>query len=187
MSRHSFYETAAGGTWRLGGVVDYAVKVFLAVTVIATQTTSDAIGKLQAARDQAQAWLGHPLVAECVDQATGELVAPIVVVTDNGPCYRSVGFAPWIAANPEFAHVRTRHRSAQTNGVIERFFQAIKYEHLYRHELDDGVEPARHAEAFRDVYNTIRPHEALSMATPISAWRAVTTANQNQTESVSEA
>jgi putative transposase len=46
-----------------------------------------------------------------VDQATGELTP---VVTDNGPAYRSVGFARFIASRPELLHVRTRHRSPQT-------------------------------------------------------------------------
>jgi transposase InsO family protein len=61
------------------------------------------------------------------DQHTGELT-PVVIVTDNGPAYRSVGFARCIDSRPELLHVRTRHRSPQTNGVIERFYQAIKYE-----------------------------------------------------------
>lgn len=182
-------ETAAGGIWRLGGVVDYVAKTALACTVTATQTTADAIAKIEAARAQAEAWLGHPLAQECVDLATGELIAPVVLVTDNGPCYRSVGFARWIAAQPEFTHVRTRHRSPQTNGVIERFFQALKYEHLYRRELDDGVELAREVDAYRAVYNTVRPHEALGFVTPAHAWHARSwpaNAHKNQGQSVSD-
>jgi transposase InsO family protein len=35
-------------------------------------------------------------------------------------------------------HVRTRIRSPQTNGVIERFFGTLKYEHLFRGRIDDG-------------------------------------------------
>jgi hypothetical protein len=30
--------------------------------------------------------------------------------------------------------------------VIERFYQAIKYEHLYRHEINDGLVLAREVE-----------------------------------------
>jgi transposase InsO family protein len=30
---------------------------------------------------------------------------------------------------------RTRARSPQTNGVIERFFGSLKYERLYRHDI----------------------------------------------------
>ena len=32
--------------------------------------------------------------------------------------------------DPLFRHVRTRVRSPQTNGVVERFFGTLKYEHL---------------------------------------------------------
>jgi transposase InsO family protein len=78
----------------------------------------------------------------------------VVVVTDNGPAYRSIGFARFIASRPELLHVRTRHRSPQTNGVIERFYQAINYEHLYRHEINDGLVLAREVENYLTVYNT---------------------------------
>jgi transposase InsO family protein len=40
--------------------------------------------------------------------------------------------------SPPLRHVRTRVRSPQTNGVIERFFGTSKYEHLYRAPIDDG-------------------------------------------------
>jgi transposase InsO family protein len=32
--------------------------------------------------------------------------------------------------------VRTRHRAPKTNGVVERFFGSLKYEHLYRLEIE---------------------------------------------------
>ncbi len=57
---------------------------------------------------------------------------PIAVVTDNGPAFKSAAFARYIASRPEFTHVRTRHRSPGTNGVIERFFGALKYESTAR-------------------------------------------------------
>jgi hypothetical protein len=40
--------------------------------------------------------------------------------------------------DPLLRHVRTRVRSPQTNGVVERFFGTLKYEHLRPHQaLDD--------------------------------------------------
>jgi putative transposase len=35
-------------------------------------------------------------------------------------------------------HVRTRVKSPQTNGVVERFFGTLKYEHLYCGPINDG-------------------------------------------------
>lgn len=163
-------ESLAGGIWRLGGVADYWAKVSLACTVSTTMRTAEAIAMLQAAREQAEAWLGHPLVEEVIDLDTGEIVAQIVVVTDNGPAFRSGGFARWIDAQPEFSHVRTRHRAPHTNGVIERTFQSYKYEHLYRREITDGVQLAAEADAYRGLFNTVRPHEHLDFATPISVY-----------------
>jgi transposase InsO family protein len=136
----SEFETNAGGIWRLGGTVDYHAKVALACPVSATSTAGDMIAALDAAEAAAEALLGEPLVAA------------------------------WFARRPQFTHVRTRHRSPGTNGVIERFFEALKYEHLYRHDIDDGVALADHVDDFLDTYNRIRPHEALDWARPIETY-----------------
>jgi len=162
-------ESLAGGIWRMSGVVDYWAKLCLACPVTTTQGTRDAIAAIEAAIGQAEELLGVPLLEDVVDHQTGELT-PVVVVTDNGPAYRSVSFARFIASRPELLHVRTRHRSPQTNGVIERFYQAIKYEHLYRHEIGDGLILAKEVKNYLTIYNTIRPHEAISFATPISRY-----------------
>lgn len=104
--------------------------------------------------------LGVTLAEECTCTETGE-ITPVIVVSDNGPCYRAVGFARYIASRPELSHVRTRHRSPGTNGVIERFYGAIKHEHLYRHEIDDGLALAEHVDGYLHVYSRQRPHETL--------------------------
>jgi hypothetical protein len=65
-----------------------------------TQGTRHAVAAIEAAIDQAETLLGHPLLQDVVDQATGELT-PVVVVTDNGPAHRWVGFARFIASRPE--------------------------------------------------------------------------------------
>jgi putative transposase len=169
-SDFSEFETIGGGIWRLCGVVDYVAKVSLACPVTTTQTAVDAIAALEAARTKAETWLGHSLPEECLDPESGE-VLPVAIVTDNGAAYRSAAFARYIASRPEFTHVRTRHRSPQTNGVIERFFQALKYEHLYRQEIGDGATLAAAVDCHQTIYNYIRPHEAIAFRTPLSAWR----------------
>ena len=57
----SEYETAAGGRWNLGGVVDYGAKVNLACAVTVRKTTSDAISVPQTPKtsqllDMGQVW-----------------------------------------------------------------------------------------------------------------------------------
>lgn len=163
------FETTSGGTWRLAGIVDYHAKVNLACPVTATCRAPDAVAALEAARLEAGSLLGRPLLEDLVDVETGELT-PIAVVTDNGPAFKAVGFARYITRTPEFTHVRTRHRSPGTNGVIERFFETLKYDDLYRHDITDGDALAGRVSDFRDLYNQIRPHEALGQTRPIDTY-----------------
>jgi putative transposase len=158
-----------GGVWQLGGVVDYVAKLAFACPVTATKTWRDAVEVLERARERVGELLGRSLLDDITDHQTGEIM-PVIVVSDNGACYRAAGFARHIAARPEFQHVRTRYRAPETNGVIERWFESLKYEHLYRHEIDDGPTLARHVDAFLDIYNARRPHEALDFALPIDRY-----------------
>ena len=54
----------------------------------ATKTWREAVAALEAARERASEVLGHPLISDLVDRRHGEL-HPILVVTDNGPCYKA--------------------------------------------------------------------------------------------------
>lgn len=178
----SEHPTGAEGTWALGGVVDYVAKVALACEVTATQTASDLIAALNTAEAAAEALIGRPLIADCFDPWTGQVI-PIVIVTDNGGAMRSTAVAKWFAARPHFVHVRTRVRSPHTNGVIERWFGALKYERLYREEIATGIDLAHHVAAFMTEYNAVRPHEALDWARPLDAYLPDRTPKPNPPES----
>ncbi len=168
----SEFETTAGGDWHLGGVVDYVAKVNLACPLTPTQTARDAVAKIEAAMAEAERLLGTTLLEDCVDAETGE-VEPLVIVSDNGPAYRSDAFARFLLShNGHLVHIRTRYRSPQTNGVIERFFGSIKYEHLYRLEIANAIVLADEIQAYRSLYNQVRPHEALGFITPMQAYLA---------------
>lgn len=80
------------------------------------------------------------------------------------------------------AHVRTRHRSPHTNGVVERWFESLKYERLYREEIPSGVDLAGCVADFIDEYNTIRPHEALHWQRPLDAHLSDPTLKPNPPE-----
>jgi putative transposase len=173
-------ETSGGGTWRSGDVIDYATKLVLAGPVSATQTTRDAINAIEDARAQVHDLLGHSLLDDVTSTITGE-VTPVILVSDNGPCYKSHAFTCYIASRPELTHVRTRRRSPQTNGVIERYHGAIQIEHLWRQLPADGAEMTQMVEAFRQLYNTIRPHETLAGARPIERYLAEPTSSSTAT------
>lgn len=162
-------EITSGAVWWVSPVADYHAKVCLAAPASTTIAARDAVCALRAAIAGAEALLGHSLLADCLDPRTGELT-PVIVVSDNGPAYRSADFARFIASRPELRHVRTRHHAPETNGVVERFNESIKYEHLYREEIANGQALVDEIEAYRDVFNRIRPHEALGFRTPIQVY-----------------
>ena len=177
----SEFETAGGGIWRICAVIDYATKYCLAAAITPTGRGSDALACLHAAVAEAERVLElDDLRAdrgelELVDENTGEIVdvvpAPIAVVSDNGSCFRGQTYQTAFAGeDPLLRHVRSRARSPQTNGVIERFFGTLKYEHLYRAPIDDGGALAVETARFRDIYNRVRPHQALGDRTPRQAY-----------------
>ena len=92
-------ETSGGGTWRSGDVIDYATKLVLAGPVTATQTARDAISAIEDARAEVHDLLGRSLLDDITCSAT-EQITPVIVVSDNGPCYKSSGFARYIASRP---------------------------------------------------------------------------------------
>lgn len=115
---------------------------------------------------------GVSMVDHLTDPDTGE-IAPITLVTDNGGPFRSFRFEHFITAHPELKHVRTRVRTPGQNGVRERAFQSLKYERLYREQIDDALDLVREADAYRTEFNTIRPHEALSWNRPSQVHRGL--------------
>jgi transposase InsO family protein len=168
------FETSRGGTWRILPVVDYATKVCLAAPITGTSAARDAIESLEIALAEAGRLLGIPLIDDCLDPASGVL-EPVTVVTDNGPAFKSAEFVHFIARHPELRHVRTRHRAPETNGVVERFNGSLKYEHLYREEIPDVLALHAQVEAYRELYNWVRPHETLGQVPPMSRYLAAPT------------
>jgi putative transposase len=177
----SEFETSAGGIWRICAVIDYATKYCLAAALTSTARGVDALACRHAAVAEAQRVLQLEDLCvdrgelDLVDETTGEVLrtvpAPIAVVSDNGSCFRGETYAAAFAGeDPLLRHVRTRVRSPQTNGVIERFFGTLKYEHLFRGPIDDGDALAVEVGRFRQIYNTIRPHQAIGDRTPRSAY-----------------
>jgi transposase InsO family protein len=68
------------------------------------------------------------------------------------------------------AHVRTRHHAPQTNGVVERFNQSLKYEHLYPREIAGVIALNDEIEAYRELYNWVRPLETLGQIRPMTRY-----------------
>jgi transposase InsO family protein len=111
-------------------------------------------------------------ILNAADTVIGQARAPIAVISDNGPCFRGEVFAQAFAGDyPLLRHVHTRVKSPQSNGVVERFFGTLNYEHLYRGEISDGDALSVEVNWFRQTYNAIRPHQALGDRTPRQAYQ----------------
>lgn len=104
----SEFETTRDGRWQIAGCADYVAKYEFDRWISPTQMRHDAIEAVKAAIAEAEELLGRPLIEDICDPLTGE-IHPVVVVTDNGPAFRSAAFARFIASRPELTHVRTRH------------------------------------------------------------------------------
>jgi transposase InsO family protein len=60
----------------------------------------------------------------------------------------------------------------QTQGKIERLNGSAHAEFIYRHARRDSADHfADDCRAWRDVYNTLRPHQAIGDRPPVSRWR----------------
>lgn len=51
--------------------------------------------------------------------------------------------------------------------MVERFNRSLKYEHLYRLEIDDAAELADQVALFLELYNEVRPHETIGDLRPV--------------------
>jgi len=167
----SEYETTTGGTWRIASCRDYWAKYEFDAHVSPTANMHDAVAAVELALAEAEALLGHPLIDDCqIDEATGEILPVLTIVTDNGGPFRSFTFEAFIATRPELRHVRTRVRTPGQNGSRERGFGTMKYEWLFREEIDDGLQLVEHVNAYRHDYNHVRPHEAIAWNRPADVY-----------------
>lgn len=114
----------------------------------------------------------------------GELTAvfrryglPDGMLMDNG--------SPWGSSNAEHRYTRFelwllergiqvshgRPYHPQTQGKDERFHRTLAAEVIGRRSFADLAQCQRRFDAWREVYNTERPHEALGLATPVTRYR----------------
>ncbi|GGF23219.1 transposase [Subtercola lobariae] len=163
----SDYETMTGGVWRIAGCRDYWSKYEYDCHVSPTSNQHDAIAAVELALTEAERLFGHPLIDDAVvDPETGEIRPVLTIVTDNGGPFRSFRFEAFITAHPELRHVRTRVRTPVQNGSRERGFGSMKYEWLFREEIEHGLSLVEQIGAYRADYNHVRPHEAIAWNRP---------------------
>lgn len=101
---------------------------------------------------------------------------PARILCDNGAPWGSGGGEPftqlgvWLLLHGiSVSHGRPYH--PQTQGKDERFHRTLSVELLSRETMRDLPHSQHRFDDWRDLYNQVRPHEALGMATPITRWR----------------
>jgi len=94
------------------------------------------------------------------------------VMTDNGPCYRSIAHALACRALG-LRHLRTRPYRPRTNGKAERFIRTMLGGWAYGAIYQTSAQRRRALAAWLNFYNQRRPHGSLSRQTPIERLHAL--------------
>ncbi len=121
---------------------------------------------------------------ERTETVQGELVEifrhsglPRRMLMDNGPPWGDMADQPWtrltawlVRLGISISHGRPYH--PQTQGKDERFHRTLAAEVLRDRGFNDLLDTQQAFDPRRQVYNTERPHEALSLEVPASRYRA---------------
>ena len=137
------------GWWYAVTVIDYYSRYLLACHLTPSYSAPEVSAAIELAVQEAE-------------RLHGKLEKIPFLVTDNGSCFLARHFQKAIKA--KFQHVRTRYRTPQQLGLLERFHQTLKREEVYWQLYDHPQDAREKLSAFRDRYNAIRPHWALEPA-----------------------
>jgi putative transposase len=134
------------GWWYAVTVIDYFSRYLLAIHLSPSFDAASLIVGIEKAKAEAE-------------RLHGPLLRRPTLVTDNGTSFLSRRFQGHIAGSLD--HVRTRYRTPEQLGLLERFHRTLKAEEVYWHLYDSPHEAREKLDAFRHRYNKIRPHWAL--------------------------
>jgi len=128
-----------------------------------------------------------PCLKACANQQTQTVQAhleatfrryglPEAIFVDNGSPWGDASGERWtrlgvwlLKLGVDLIYSRPYH--PQSRGKNERFHRSLKAEVFALRRFNDFAQVQRALDAWREVYNFERPHEALGLATPASRWR----------------
>lgn len=145
----TYIHIPGSGWWYAVTVIDYYSRYLLALHL----TPSYSAREINLAIDQAKAE---------AERLHGPLTSTPFLVTDNGSSFLARAFRAHI--DGQFQHVRTRYRTPQQLGLLERFHQTLKREEVYWQLYDSPADAREKLAAFHVRYNEVRPHWALQPA-----------------------
>lgn len=150
------------GWWYAVTVIDYFSRYLLALHLSPSNDAAALTVAIDQARAEAERW--H-----------GPLASTPTLVTDNGSSFLARRFRSHIEG--WLQQVRTRYRTPQQLGLLERFHQTLKREEVYWDIYTSPAEARDRLDRFHRRYNEIRPHWALSpeaggdVVTPADVYR----------------
>lgn len=137
------------GWWYAVTVIDYYSRYLLAVHFTPSYAALDINEGIDKARAEAE-------------RICGPLTSQPILVTDNGSSFLAKRFKAHIQGR--YQQVRTRYRTPEQLGLLERFHQTLKREEVYWQLYDSPAGAREKLQAFQARYNQIRPHWALQPA-----------------------
>jgi putative transposase len=98
-------------------------------------------------------------------EAISEHGKPEIFNTDQGSQFTSPVFINELMSHDIKISMDGKGR-ALDNIFIERFWRSIKYEHIYMHPANGGIELLKGIRKYIDFYNNERRHESLGQIAP---------------------
>ena len=90
---------------------------------------------------------------------------PEIFNTDQGSQYTSLAFTGMLKEEGIRISMDGRGRW-HDNVLMERFWRTIKYENIYLHNFQSGLEARKCIGEWMDFYNRVRPHSHIGGLTP---------------------
>ena len=134
------------GWWYAVTVIDYYSRYLLALHLTPSYAASSVIEGLEKA------------IAEA-ERIHGKLAKPPILVTDNGSSFLARRFVSFL--DGKMSQVRTRYRTPEQLGLLERFHRTLKQEEIYWNLYSSPADAREKLAAFQIRYNEVRPHWAL--------------------------
>jgi putative transposase len=117
--------------------------------------------------------LSNTMTAEWCKQVAEEAIesngAPEIFNTDQGSQFTSEVFTGLLKKENVQISMDGKGRAID-NIFIERLWRTVKYEHVYLHVVDDGVQLYEGLQAYFSFYNHLRPHQSLDYETPAGCY-----------------
>jgi len=118
--------------------------------------------------------LSNTMTAEWCKQVAEEAMeehgSPEIFNTDQGSQFTSDVFIDLMKARKVQISMDGKGRAIDII-FIERLWRTVKYEHIYLHAVDDGVQLYEGISTYFSFYNHERPHQSLAYETPGSCYQ----------------